>query len=95
MKNKVRLSSNQIWILQRLKKEGMIKFDGGRDLNQRVGKALIKTKLVEFNSEKLKQFSITTQDQAVIAKNKLVALADGKLKVVKVTKSKRKRKAKK
>lgn len=47
---KKKLSSNQMWILMRLKKEGMIKFDGSRDLNQRIGKALIKTKLVEFNS---------------------------------------------
>ncbi len=49
MKNK-KLSSNQIWILERLKKEGMVKFNGGKDLNQRIGKAFIKTKLVEFNS---------------------------------------------
>lgn len=49
-KNRKKLSSNQLWILTRLKAEGMIKFDGSRDLNQRVGKALIKTKLVDFNS---------------------------------------------
>lgn len=49
-KNRKKLSSNQLWILTRLKKEGMIKFDGSCDLNQRVGKALIKTKLVDFNS---------------------------------------------
>jgi hypothetical protein len=49
-KNKKRLSSNQFFILGRLKKEGMIKFTNGRDFNQRIGKALIKTGLVEFNS---------------------------------------------
>ena len=48
-------------------------------------------KLIEYDQEKLKQFSITHQAQAVIVQNKLVELAAGKLEVVKVTKSKRKR----
>jgi DNA topoisomerase I len=48
-------------------------------------------KLSEYNKEKLKQFSIANKDQAHITKDNLVKLANGKLKVVKITKSKRKR----
>lgn len=49
------------------------------------------TKLIEYHGEKLEQFSITNEEQAKAIENELRTLAKGKLTVVKVTKSQRKR----
>ena len=48
-------------------------------------------KLIEYQQEKLKQFSITTTADAQAAKQNLLAQAHGVLKVEKISKSKRKR----
>lgn len=48
-------------------------------------------KLAEYQGEKLKQFSITNEKQAKEIENDLSSIANGKLKVSKVTKSQRKR----
>jgi DNA topoisomerase-1 len=49
------------------------------------------TKLIEYHEEKIEQFSITNETQAKSIENELRTLAKGKLVVVKVTKSQRKR----
>lgn len=48
-------------------------------------------KLVEYNQEKLKQFSITNAEQANAIQKNLLELANGKLVVAKITKTQRKR----
>src|SRR5919106_3005477 len=48
-------------------------------------------KLIEYQGEKLKQFSITTQDEAEKVRQALVKAAQGKLIVAKVEKKQRKR----
>jgi DNA topoisomerase-1 len=50
-----------------------------------------KAKLVQFEGEKLKQFSITDQERAETVKQKLLELADGHLIVEKLEKKQRKR----
>ncbi len=50
-----------------------------------------KAKLVQFEGEKLKQFSITDQERAEAVKQKLLELADGHLIVEKLEKKQRKR----
>ena len=51
----------------------------------------LKAKLVRYQGEALKQFSITSEDHASKAKNELMKLADGNLHVKDVKKSQRKR----
>lgn len=48
-------------------------------------------RLVEYQGKKLEQFSIVTAEQAHKIENDLIVLANGKLKVEKITKSQRKR----
>ena len=59
------------------------------DLNKKHNKFL--ARLIEYKHEKLQQFSIQNQEQANNIKQDLLQLAGGKLIVVKVTKSQRKR----
>lgn len=48
-------------------------------------------RLVEYKGEKLEQFSVVNESQAHNIENELMTLAKGKLKVIKITKSQRKR----
>lgn len=71
-----RFQSQEYWTI-----EGQVK----------VKKHEIAARLVEYEGQKLEQFSITNETQAHSIEQKLLAEAKGKLKVEKVTKSQRKR----
>lgn len=54
-------------------------------------KQAFSAKLIEYQSEKISQFSVTNEKQAIEIKETLLKIANGKLVVVKVEKKKRKR----
>jgi DNA topoisomerase-1 len=59
--------------------------------NTAAAKQNFNAKLIEYKTEKLKQFSITNEAQAAAVRQDLLDQANGKLKVIKVEKKQRKR----